>query len=129
MSWKTHFDYYLNKAKKVFWMCRSTIRRTWGLSLKIIQWINRKIICPVMTYGSVVWWTRVKLDSAERKLTKLQRIVYIAMTGCITTTPTASLELLLGLFPLSMRIKAEAIICMKRFKYLGHWKTFPDYLS
>ena len=27
-----------------------------------------------------------------------------------------------------MCIEAEAIICMKRFKYLGHWKGFLDYL-
>ena len=87
------------------------------------------ILCPIITYGSVVWWTRVRLDSAEREMTKLQRMVCIAMAGCIRTIPTASLELLLGLFPFSMRIEVGAIICMKRFKYLGHWKTFLDYLS
>ena len=50
------------------------------------------------------------------------------MSGCIRTTPTASLELLLGLFTLSMHIEAEIIICMQRFKYLRHWKAFLDYL-
>ena len=28
-----------------------------------------------------------------------------------------------------MRIEAEAIIFMKRFKYLRYWKAFSDYLS
>ena len=28
-----------------------------------------------------------------------------------------------------MTIEAEDIICMKRFKYLEHWKAFSDYLS
>ena len=56
-------------------------------------------------------------------------MVCIAVTGCIKTTPTAFLEHLLGLFPLSMRIEAEANICMIRFKYLRHWKAFLDYLS
>ena len=51
------------------------------------------------------------------------------MTSCIRITLIATLELLLDLFPLSMHIEAEAIICMKRFKYLGHWKPFLDYLS
>ena len=74
------------------------------------------IISPVLTYGSVVWWIRVRLNSAEKELTKLQRMVHIAMTGCTRATPTASLELILGLFSLSMRIEAEAIVCMKRFK-------------
>ena len=51
------------------------------------------------------------------------------MTGIIRTMPTASLELLLGLFSLSVYIKAEAIICMNRFKYIGHWKDFSNYSS
>ena len=49
------------------------------------------------------------------------------MISCIRTTSTASLELLLGLFLLSMHIEAETIICMKRFKYLGHRKAFLDF--
>ena len=76
------------------------------------------IICPVITYGSIVWWTRVRRNIAEKELTKLHRLICIAMSGYIRTIPMASLMLLLGLFPLSMRIKAEAIICMKRLKYL-----------
>ena len=51
------------------------------------------------------------------------------MTGSIRTMLMTSLELFLGLFPLSMGIEAEGIICMKKFKYLGHWKAFLDYLS
>ena len=27
-----------------------------------------------------------------------------------------------------MHIEVETIICTKRFKYLGHWKGFSDYL-
>ena len=45
------------------------------------------------------------------------------MTGCLKTTPTGSIELPLGLFPLSKHIEAE-VICMKMFKYIGHWKAF-----
>ena len=48
------------------------------------------IICPIITYDSVVRWTRVKVDSAEKVLTKLQRIVGIVMIGCIRTMPTVS---------------------------------------
>ena len=70
MNWKTNFNCCL-KAKKVFLTCRSVIGKTWGLSSKVIYCINRMIICPVISHSYVVWWTRVKLESAERKLTKL----------------------------------------------------------
>ena len=63
------------------------------------------VIRSVITYGFVVWWTRVRLGSAERELTKLQRMVCIVMTSCIRTMPIASLEFLLGLFPLSVCIE------------------------
>ena len=56
-------------------------------------------------------------------------MAYIAITGCIITPPMISLQLLLGLFPLSMHIQAEVTICMKQFKHLEHWKTFSDYLT
>ena len=56
-----------------------------GLTPKFIYWIYRMVICPVVTCGSVVWWIRVKLESAERELTKLQRMDCIAMTACIRT--------------------------------------------
>ena len=82
------------RPKKVFRTCRSTIGWTWGLNSKVIYWIYRMVICPVVPYGSVVWWTRVRLGSTEKKLTKVQRNVCIAMTGCIITTPMASLEIL-----------------------------------
>ena len=59
----------------------------------------------------------------------LQRMICIVMTGCIRAMPMVSLELLLVFFPLFMGTEAEAIICMKRFKYLLHWKFFLDYLS
>ena len=87
------------------------------------------ILCPIITYGSVVWWSRTRLNTAELDLDKIQRMVCVAMSGCIRTTPTASLELLLGLHPLYMRIEAEALICMKRLKNLGHWKDYSRYLS
>ena len=87
------------------------------------------IICPVITYGSIVWWTRVRLNTAEKELIKLQRMICIAMSGCIRTIPTASFELLLDLFSHSTHIEAEAIMCMKGFRYLEHWKAFSDHLS
>ena len=52
---KTHFNYCLNKGKKVFWICRIAIGRTWGLNPKVIHWIYRMTICPVITYGSILW--------------------------------------------------------------------------
>ena len=87
------------------------------------------VICPIITYGAIVWWSRTRLKSAQTCLDRLQRMVCVALSGCIRTTPTASLEGLLGLLPLHLRVEAEALSCMKRFMCLGLWKDYSKYLS
>ncbi|PZO93157.1 MAG: hypothetical protein DI617_09050 [Streptococcus pyogenes] len=129
LNWNKHFNYCLKKAKKAFWTCRNAIGRNWGLSPKTLIWIYSMIICPIITYGAVVWWSRTTYDAAKSELIKLQRMLCVAITGCLKTTPTATLELLLGLHPLYMRIEAEAILSMKRLMCFRQWKEYSGYLS
>jgi hypothetical protein len=42
------------------------------------------------------------------ELNKLQRLTCLAITGAMGTTPTAAMEVLLGLSPLLVIIEAEA---------------------
>lgn len=129
LNWGRHLTFCLQKAKRVFWCCRGSIGKTWGLTPKAVYWIYSMIICPIVTYGSIAWWSRTRLATVKTHLNKLQRMVCVALTGCIRTTPTATLELLLGLLPLDLRIEAEALTCMKRFKCLGYWKDYSKNLS
>ena len=76
----------------------------------------RMIICSIITCGSIVWWTRVRLDTAERELSKLQWKICIAMSACIRTTPKSSLELLLGPPPAFFR-------CILRLRPLYVWRA------
>ena len=129
LNWKRHFDYCVTKARRIFWSCRNAIGRTWGLNPRAIHWIYSMVVCPIITYGSIIWWSRIRCDNAKSDLIRLQRMVCIAISGCMKTTPTATLELLLGLHPLYMQIEAEALISLKRLKNLGHWKDYSNYLS
>lgn len=129
LSWSKHSEYCINKAKRIFWSCRNAVGRTWGLNPRILNWIYSMIICPILTYGAVVWWSRTRSQICKKNLARIQRMVCVAISGCIRTTPTATLELLLGMHPLHMRVEAEALICVKRLKNLGHWKDYSKYLS
>jgi hypothetical protein len=71
-------------------------------------WIYSMVIRPILTYSSTVWWPRVRCNVNRTELSKLQRLVCLAITGAMKTTPTAAMEVLLGLPPLYMMIEAEA---------------------
>jgi hypothetical protein len=91
---------------RAFWTCRGTRGKTWGLKLKVLHWINKMIIRPILTYGSTEWWTKVTYNVSRMELNKLQRLACLAIMGAMKTTPTAAMEILLGLLPLHVIIKA-----------------------
>jgi len=54
----------------------------------------------ILIYASTVWWQRVRYNVSRTELSKLQRLVCLAITGAIQMTPTAAMDVLLGLPPL-----------------------------
>jgi hypothetical protein len=53
---------------------------------------------------------------------KLQRLACLAITGTMKTTPTAAMEVLLGLPPLHVVIEAEAQAGIYRLMCNQHWR-------
>jgi hypothetical protein len=66
------------------------------------------VMRPVLTYGSTVWWLRVRYNVSRTELSKIQRLACLVFTGAMKTTPIAAMEVLLGLHPLHVMIEAEA---------------------
>jgi hypothetical protein len=58
----------------------------------------------ILTYGSTVWWPRVRYNISRMELNKL----CLALTGVVKTTPTAAMEVLLGLPPSHVMIEVDA---------------------
>ena len=108
MSFKEHLETRINKATNIFWRCRATFSKTWGLTPQMVHWMFTSIVRPYLTYGAVIWWSRVKVDSCQKSLRALQRLACVSITGAMKSTPTAALEVLLGLTPLPMYIENEA---------------------
>jgi hypothetical protein len=97
LTWKGQLAKVINKASKVFWACRVMFGKTWGLRPHIVYWIYMAVIRPIITYSITVWWPRVKLKTSKAELSKLQRLACLSITGASRTTPTAALEIHLGL--------------------------------
>jgi hypothetical protein len=101
------------------------------------------IIRPILTYGATVWWMRVNYNLSRRELNKLQRLACLAITGVMKTTPTAAMEVLLGLPPLHVIIASEAqagiyrlcainsadldLLTMVTLKRLQTWSKNPSF--
>ena len=51
----------------------------------------------ILIYALTVWWQRVRYNVSRTELSKLQRLACLAITGAIQMTPTAAMEVLLGL--------------------------------
>lgn len=111
MTWIAHLDEKLNKAVGIFWMCRNAFGRTWGLSPRAIWWIYTAVIRPILCHGCLVWWPRVDVGTAKKRLDKLQRLACLCTTGVKNTTATRALEALLSLprltFSLNLRLSTH----------------------
>jgi hypothetical protein len=63
---------------------------------------------PILTNGSTVWWTRVNYNISRMELNELQSLACLAVTGAVKITPTAAMEVIMGLLPVHMIIKVQA---------------------
>jgi hypothetical protein len=122
LTWKAQPKNVMNKAYRVVWTCTGTFTKTWGLKPRVVHWIFTIVIRPVLTYGSTVWLPRVRYNVSRTELSKVQRLVYLAITGAMKTTLTAAMEVLLGLPPLHVMIETEAQAGTYRLMCNQQWK-------
>jgi ribonuclease HI len=108
LSWIPHIESKVKKACMIFGQCRRAIGKTWGLQPKSVKWIYTAVVRPVISYGSLVWWQKTTLKTVMSRLNHLQRMVCLAMTGAMRTTPTAGIEAILGLPPLHIFVESVA---------------------
>ena len=90
----------------IYGQCRRAIGQKWGLSPKSVHWLYTMVVVPVLTYGSIVWWRKAQQCTVILKLNHLQRLGLLGITGAMTTTPTAALEVLTGLVPLHISVES-----------------------
>src|SRR5690606_34630791 len=72
-----------------------------------------------LSYAASAWWTKARQTTTSKQLSKLQRYACLGITGAIRTTPTASMEVLLGLEPLDLYIDRMASQTYHRHLALG----------
>ena len=104
LSWKPHLQWTIAKARRSLWACRGLVGKTWGLSPKMTKYIYTSMVRPIITYGSLVWWTAINTQSGINLCTKMQRTASLLITGCLRSCPTIPMQAIIGLTPLHLHI-------------------------
>jgi hypothetical protein len=110
LDWKAHLENRMRKACIAYWQCCRVVGKTWGLSPKVVAWLYTSVVRPIhsYSYASLVWLKRVELKNAQKRLSHLQQMTCLGITGGMRSTPTSALEVMSMWPPLHLFIKQEA---------------------
>ena len=94
---------------------------TWSMTTKVVYWLYTAVIRPMFCYAAVIWWSRTNYKTVGKKLEHLQRLACLYISGAVRTTPTAALEIVLGITQLSVYVKQDAMAACNRLKLAAQW--------
>lgn len=129
LLWNNHIDKIITKSRRTLWAVKSMVARSWGLNPKRMLWVYQQIILPRITYGCIVWWHSALKECNKNKLESLQRTALLLTSGAMRTTPSISLEAILNVFPLYIKIQSTAFSCYLRLKKSQMWRLDSATLS
>lgn len=119
LTWRKQLEEAVNRARAVFWTLKGCFGSSWGLPPQTLRWLYVTVMRPTLAYGSVVWWRRAQLLKSQTDLSKFQRLLGIAATGAIRSTPSKALDVLLDLPPLHLYLENEAWKARRRLVLAG----------
>ena len=117
LTWTPHVKHKIKQCGYLLHKTRSVVGRDWGLSPDKMLWVYTAIIRPRIMYGSLIWAHNIN-STLEQKLDLIQRRSLVAVTRCLKSTPTRALEILIGIPPLNLFLREQAIIARFRTKQL-----------
>jgi hypothetical protein len=121
LTWREHVDVRVRKAQNSFWACRRVCGGTCGLGPKVCHWLYTSVIRPSVTFASLVCWPGCQTARAKARLSKIQRLARLGITGAVRTTPTCAMEALICLHSLELMVQCEARLAAHHLWCLGCW--------
>jgi hypothetical protein len=121
LTWWEHVDVRVRKAQNLLWACRRACGRVWGLGPRVVHWLYVSVIRLAVTFASLVWRLGCQTARAKAKLSRIQRLACLGITGAVRTTPTRAMEVLICLPPLELVVQGEARLAVHHLWYLGCW--------
>lgn len=125
LTWNPHLEKLKQKCIRTLMVSRRAFGKSWGLKPRVMDYLYRAVIRPMITYNCVVWWPKIKQRQAIELLGKIQRLGCLCITSAMSSAPTLGLETLLGLEPLDIHIKGRARMAAYRLKLNNTWRAQP----
>ncbi|GBM76560.1 Putative protein in type-1 retrotransposable element R1DM [Araneus ventricosus] len=109
LNWNTQLRSLSQKAQRLHQNFMKIVGTTWGKKRSQRILLYKTVIERVFAHGCSAWCSDPTVKMA-RKLDSVQRPFLLAISGAYRTTSTAALQVLLGIPPLSLKLKQEAIL-------------------
>jgi len=95
---------------------RAAIGKLWGASPYLMKWAYTGMVCPMVTYGCLVWSKVTNTTACKKKLERVNRLGLLSMSHFRRSTPSAGLVVLQNIISLYLHIQKEASLAMLRTK-------------
>ena len=118
LTWREHVEVKVRKAHNLLW---AGVRVGVGSETHVVHCLYVAIVRPTISFASLAWWPGCQMAGATKKLSKVQRLACLGITGAIHMTPTRAVEALVGLHPLDLVIQGEARSAAHHLLSLGCW--------
>ena len=127
LLWRNHIKIKTGHAKGQLVRIKNAIGKLWGPLPSAIAWAYKAVVAPALTYGSLVWAHASDKGYAQKSLSRLSRLAALSTGHYLRGTPTAGLEVALGLRPLDLTAKNLGLNAFLRWKTILSGETPRDY--
>jgi hypothetical protein len=121
MTWGEHVEVCVRKAQNSLRAWRRACGGTSGLGPRVCHWLYTSVIRTYVTFASLVWWPGCQTARAKARLSRIQRLACLGITGAVRTTPTCAMEALICLRHLKLMVQCEPRSAVHRLWSLGCW--------
>jgi hypothetical protein len=90
-----HMDTKVRKAHNLLWACGVK----WGLRPRVVHCLYISIVRPSNTLASLVWWPGCQMARTKKKLSRVQTLACLGITGVMHITPINGVKTLVCLPP------------------------------
>ena len=125
LSWGPAIDNRITKATVAFYSCKCTIGKKWGLTPKLVLWIYKAIVEPILLYAVFVWWPSLTKACNTKRLEKVQRSALLGISGAMRTTSSIALNALLNILPIDLSANKIAALTAIRLREQGNLRAIP----
>ncbi|OJA12400.1 hypothetical protein AZE42_10041 [Rhizopogon vesiculosus] len=115
LHWKAQVDHAIAKGMAYIMQLRRLTTMSKGIPLCLMRQLYQAMAVPKMLYAADLWFTPAFRDGSDipqhgslgvvRRLTSVQRIAAISMTGVMRSSATDTLEAHANLLPISLHLQ------------------------